>query len=543
MERFALPLALCLILIGAARIATTWRSLSLTTDEPYHFTCGLDYLATGRVCAPENPPLQPLASALLPFLDGIRPDPVINARWTKREDIGREQMQALLLRAPDPWRIIVRMRAGVLPFFIAAALVVFFAARHWLGSLTALVSTALFTLTPAVLAHSALATTDISAAATLGAAFFLLVRWCAAPSWRNTVWLGIALGLAVFSKFSTLGFLAGATVLSLAFHILVSRPAMADLIRLARQRVPGLLAAGGVAALVVWAGCLFSFGRVEGWPAWLRLPAPELFGAFRELAAHVRRGHPAYLLGEVGFQGWWYYYPVALAVKTPIALMLAAVAGLWSCWEQRRRGGLLFVAFCLGILIVAAPSRINLGIRHILPFFVGLSVIAGVGLVRLARISMVLPAALVLWLAVSGARAHPDYLSYFNGFTGDRSEDFLIDSDLEWDQSWVRVGRFLRSRGASEVTLQLLHGDFASAEILERVYGLPPARRAPQVSDPTPGWHVVNAPTLRVIAASNGRADRNIVNELVTFKGPTFRIATPVQRIGGLVLLQVPPNR
>jgi hypothetical protein len=231
-----------------------------------------------------------------------------------------------------------------------------------------------------------------------------------------------------------------------------------------------------------------------------------------------------------------------LAVKTPIALMLAAVVGLWACWQQRRRGGLLFVAFCLGILIVAAPSRINLGIRHVLPLFVGLSVIAGLGLVWLSRISIVLPAALLLWLAVSGALAHPDYLSYFNALAGDRPENFIIDSDLEWDQSWVRVGRFLRSRGASEITLQLPRRDFATPEILERVYGLPRASSAPQYSFPTPGWHLVDAATLRVLAASNGRADSNIVNEVVTFKGPSFSIATPVQKFGGLVLLQVPPN-
>jgi len=125
LERFALPLALCLILIGAVRIASTYRSLSVTTDEPYHFSCGLDYLTTAHACAPENPPLEPLAAALLPYLDGARADAAIDARWqgrgnVGRENIGRELMWSLLRRARDPWRLIVRMRAGVLPFFILA---------------------------------------------------------------------------------------------------------------------------------------------------------------------------------------------------------------------------------------------------------------------------------------------------------------------------------------------------------------------------------------------------------------------------------------
>ena len=35
-----------------------------------------------------------------------------------------------------------------------------------------------------------------------------------------------------------------------------------------------------------------------------------------------REGHAAFLLGEFRMTGWWYYFPVALAVKTPIAFLL-----------------------------------------------------------------------------------------------------------------------------------------------------------------------------------------------------------------------------
>ena len=53
-------------------------------------------------------------------------------------------------------------------------------------------------------------------------------------------------------------------------------------------------------------------------------------------------------------------------------------------------------------------------------------------------------------MTFSGARAHPDYLAYFNEFAGDTPEAYIIDSDLEWDQSWARVGQILRANGASE---------------------------------------------------------------------------------------------
>jgi hypothetical protein len=35
----------------------------------------------------------------------------------------------------------------------------------------------------------------------------------------------------------------------------------------------------------------------------------------------------AYLLGQVSDRGWWYYFPVALALKTTIPLLLLTAVG------------------------------------------------------------------------------------------------------------------------------------------------------------------------------------------------------------------------
>lgn len=440
--------------------------------------------------------------------------------------------------------MIARLRTGVLPFFIVAALAVFFGTRHFFGNPAAALSTALFTLVPSVLAHAGLATTDIAVTAMLGAAFFLLAWWSEAPSWRRAAALGAALGLAVFAKFSAIPYFAAAATLALAFHILIARPGRAELLRLARERASAVLVAGAVAALVLWAGCRFSFGSVEGWKSGIQVPAPELFAAFRELVAHTRRGHQTYLLGESGTTGWWNYYLVVLAVKTPIALLLASAAGAFACWERRRRGGLIPLALCVGVLLAAMQSSINIGVRHILPIFVGLSVVGGLGLVRLARISWPLPGALIVWMTVSGALAHPDYLSYFNEFAGSRPENILVDSDLDWDQSWLRAAQILRARQATEVTLEFDRSkDFAPGEILAHVYGLPPV--LPPMALPRPGWHVVDVGILRQILAGRRirSAGRNVVDDLVALKGPWYARLIPVERVGGLAICFMPPMR
>jgi hypothetical protein len=250
----AFPLALCLILLASIRIVTTYRELSLTTDEPFFLTCGLELLTAQPPDKTEHPPLAQWAAALLPYWMGARVTPPQGIRPLFLPRPGR----------PDPWRIVAAMRAGVLPFFILASLTVFWGTRRYFGGTVALVSTALFTLIPPVLAHAGLATTDMALTAGLGAAFFVLLWWAEAPSPTRAVILGAALALAVLSKFSALVYLPAAAALALLFTLAVHRPAPAALLRAARDRLPGLLLALAVAALIVWAAYGFTVSELSG---------------------------------------------------------------------------------------------------------------------------------------------------------------------------------------------------------------------------------------------------------------------------------------
>jgi 4-amino-4-deoxy-L-arabinose transferase-like glycosyltransferase len=497
-EKYALPLALCLILLGALRIAITYRELSLTTDEPFYLTRGLQLLTAQPLDKTEHPPLAQWAAALLPYWMGARLDPQQGIRPLFLPRPGR----------PDPWRIVAAMRVGVLPFFILASLVVFWGARWYFGGTVALVSLALFTLIPSVLAHAGLATTDMALTATLSAAFFLLLWWADTPSPVRALILGAAAALAVLSKFSVLVYLPAAAALALLSTLATRRPALTELLRTARNRIPGLLLALTVGALIVWAAYGFTVS--------------ELSAEIRAVAAHNAAGHDAFLLGAHRSTGWWYFFPVALAVKTPIALLLLAAAGLGPAWSMRRTGGLIPLALCLGILLPAMAARINLGVRHILPVYAGLSILAGLGAVRLAQWNRILPLLLIAWLAFSGARAHPDYLAYFNELAGDRPDRILVDSDLDWRQDLVLVALRLRHHQAPSISLDLDPWAFPNADIYQSFYGLPPV--LPESPTPAPGWHAIGLTPLHLTPAANPWYDR----------------ARPVERIGGTLLFHVP---
>jgi hypothetical protein len=202
-------------------------------------------------------------------------------------------------------------------------------------------------------------------------------------------------------------------------------------------------------------------------------------------------GQKAYLLGEVRMDGWWYFFPVALAVKTPIPFLLFFGVGLGVVLGMERgatRWRALAPAAAAGaLLLVSLPSRINIGLRHVLPIYVLLAVLAGLGAVALWRwrkaglLGPALAAALVAWQVAGGIRIHPDYLAYFNELAGRHPERILVDSDLDNGQDLRRLADTLRALGVKEVGLAYA----GSATVAE--HGLPRTRwLVPHQSDT--GW-------------------------------------------------------
>jgi len=63
------------------------------------------------------------------------------------------------------------------------------------------------------------------------------------------------------------------------------------------------------------------------------VPTYYLFGVYN-IELHNHYGHATSLLGQYNDLGWWYYFPVAFALKTTIPFLLLAVAALaWSVWK------------------------------------------------------------------------------------------------------------------------------------------------------------------------------------------------------------------
>jgi len=323
-------------------------------------------------------------------------------------------------------------------------------------------------------------------------ALYALQHWLVTARRRDALVFGLAAGVAVATKFSAIPFL-GLSVLTLALvriglggragRAAPSPAAGAGGAVHAPWRVwPAGLAIAALAALLpLWlvyaprspdpAGVAFRFNWAvsylllsHGPPhalgvllahLWLPRELKDLVNGVVAVKAHNDTGHLSYLLGEVRRDGWWYFYLVALTVKTPIPLLLSAPFGLaWLARQGWRRADawplapLVLVITVLGFASVF--SRINIGVRHILIVYPFLALAAaatvrrawqGIAALRhrgVARAATVALAAAVTWQLSTLFSAFPDYLPYFNEAVA-HPERVLVDSDLDWGQDLRRL--------------------------------------------------------------------------------------------------------
>jgi hypothetical protein len=476
--RFATALVACLATVA---VVATYPVFSQTWDEPATLATGMEWLSTGAYhYEAQHPPLARVASALLPYLRGAR-------------SLGNHSMydegRALLGEGVQYRRTLFLARLGMLPFLWVLLVVCARWGQRIAGGAGALLATLFAATNPNLLAHAGIAGTDLAPAAFVVAGAYAWLRWREEPAIRRAIVLGIATGLAATTKFSALAFL-GLTI------------ALGEIARwLAARRRGGLgahsvpwrsgLVAAGTAAVAIWAMYRFHVGAMT--PGGVSVPAPEFFAGLVAFFTHGSGGHPAFLLGEVRLRGWWYYYLVVLAVKTPLALLALAITGGVYAVRAARTDGWTAVVPIVGVVAVLVPallSHVDLGVRIVLAVYPFLALLAARGATTawrstgtraqvLARRAAV--AVFVASMSVTAVRSWPDYLAYFNPVAGPHPERVLVDSNLDWGQDLYRLADTVRARGIDSIRVHY----FGSSQLSS--VGLTNARRLAR-DERTTGW-------------------------------------------------------
>jgi 4-amino-4-deoxy-L-arabinose transferase-like glycosyltransferase len=477
-------------------LVTSVRNESQTWDEAIEIAGGYRYLKTGEYrYFTEHPPLGKVLSALpLLWLNPALPDE--GGRTMTDAEYG----SAFLYRNRVPAdTMLFAARAMTVGVTLCLGLALAFWTRRAFGAGAALVAVALYSFDPNVLSQGRY--TKSGLLLTL-AAFLCVTFWTEyldRGRRRMLAGAGMALGLGLATKFSAV-FLIPALVILQALHRKRERlPATAaGLVR------PHLLLAGLSAAILVASYAPESralmprlpqaerredklpslrsrmdqstlTGRTIAWVgARLGLRAHNLFIGLGQFAAYNRAGHPAYLLGEISQHGWWYYFPVAFAVKTPLGALLLLVMAA-GCGLVRRpwKRGLSLAAWAMIVpLLVYLPlcltSTIDTGVRHLLPVYPFLFAATG------AAVSGAFPrlgwaaAALVAVAAVETLSVYPHFTAFFNRAAGgpENGSRYLLDSNLDWGQDLKNLKAYMQRQGVARACLEY----FGTAD--PRYYGI-----------------------------------------------------------------------
>lgn len=334
-----------------------------------------------------------------------------------------------------------RTRA-VMWFAIPCMLGVFVAIGFSYGIWTGFTAAMLMALSPNVIAHASLATTDMAFATASLACVGVLIWYLRQPSWSRAALLATTLGASFSVKYSGVVLVAAAVVLL----------AMSAQRRRWRQD----LAVLAIAVLVAWSLHGFATAAI-GSAAGLRLP---IF--IRGLAVQAdldARGQMAFLLGETSQRGWWYYFPVALALKStpPELIAFAAFLGL-AVMRLRSVDRRVAAVVVTMFVFVSLFTHRDLGVRYLLPVTVICLVAATAWLSEVVKNRRLLAAVAVLAVAaqaVSHAAIAPQYLAYFNRLSGGAANGYrsLVDSNLDWGQDLPRLAEWLSAHGTTRVAL------------------------------------------------------------------------------------------
>lgn len=494
--RIPLVLVLASALLALAASLSGARMDSATDDEPAHVFSGYvkRHFGVFDTYAGEPPLVQMLLA--LPLPQGRFS---VRAGWQGDPNTWHVGRGFLYRSGNDADEILLRSRSVVMVLFLltcgSVACLVHGVARD---ARFAALGFVLAALCPTLLAHGRLATVDVGTTLftfATAACFLLGVlrddrRWLALA--------GLALAASVLSKVSALILLPWLAAVVL-LHLAVRRELSAG--SLARWLGRG----AGIVALAVLAMQAFYAATIH--PEYVRRAHPEIAGSFfgwalvpfleyrdlfREILGYVAgdTGHPQYLLGRYSSFGWWWFYPVAFAIKTPLAtlaltaatVLVAARVLAGGAAERLRRDPRAFalVACLLFVVLfwaVAMRSRITLSIRYLLPtypfLYAAIALAAALVWDALPSRRRLLAAALGVacaWNAAEVVRVHPSYLGYFNPLVGmgPQSDRWLVDSNLDWGQDLKRLARWVEENGVDRIHTIYFGGGDVERELGDR---------------------------------------------------------------------------
>ncbi|MDX6559584.1 MAG: hypothetical protein QOF72_2633, partial [Blastocatellia bacterium] len=377
------------LVVSVSRESPTW-------DEGDHIFAGYRSLTTKDFgLNPEHPPLVKMLAAA-PLLNMPLKVPTVQNRFFMQEAF-LDGKEFLFGNDVDTMMFRARMTASILTVLLA--LLVFLATREFFGTGAAFIALTLIVFEPNLLAHGARVTTDAGLSCFMFATIYAFYRYVKVPSvWRLTI-VGLAAGLTLTAKHTgilvipMLALLAICEVLRGHFTKQQNSAGRVGTGRHAGRLAVSVIVSVLIAVGILWASYGFRFAaRPNGlqlnpgfaeWVGllkpieahlvsfagrWHLLPESYLYGlAAVRLSAET---YTSFVLGTVYPHGVWFYFPVTFAIKSTLAFLALTLISVFAIATRKLKGmrEILFLTVPPAFyLMIAMSSKINIGVRHILP--------------------------------------------------------------------------------------------------------------------------------------------------------------------------------
>ena len=460
-----------LLLAYLAQCAWFIGTQSLTVDEPMDIMAGLEQWRTGQysggIAWNDHPPLARQLSTLLAINPKFQ---IINAPPNVPETYPTGTRKTVL---PDPESMAWHTRPMDAMLGAILGVLLWLAARSLYSTAAANFVLALFAFSPSLIAHFSLGGKNDGAVTLMAfATAFQLFRWRRNPSRWQTALLGLVLGGLLVSKASALPLFTIAIAIVLMFTpegftarfkqwnwrqasaaVVISFLVVFGIYRfhVSTVRLEVRAHRVGVASLSIPNRpdpILYDPSRKANIS--LPIPAYEYIQGVLFQLRHEKDGHPAFLLGRSYVGGSKAYFPVAIALKWPIVVLLLALASAVMSTLRRvwlPRDFLLWAVFPAVYFAIAEFGRINIGERHILPVYPFVLLLCG-SLWALTKRHRTIWMLLLLAVVVNAAdtlRYAPDYLSYFTPVVRPaHSFELLSDSNVDWGSGLIALRNYER---------------------------------------------------------------------------------------------------
>ena len=527
--------AVALWLLGVFFGVSFIRSAAATYDEPLHLASGYSYWQKGRyrLNISDHPPLAEMWSAvpllvMKPQLDRSHPYWINLRRYPFSDDFLYNN------RIPPGTLLNAGRIFSLLTLWTALAAMLFFWGIRLGGPAAGIGAVAAGALSPILLSNLSLVTTDGLAATLFFAVFFILSE--RPLSRKRFAAAGTCIGFALGSKFSMIVLPAFAAGLLLLEHGLLARPeAREETVKKVgkkkkreRERsAPGFDWLGVGIAVVCALVALAIVYRVVYFPMFV--------WGLKATLTRLEEGRSAFLHGAHSTTGFAMYFPIALLVKTPLSVLGVGLATALIWGRRPGRDNIWVLLPAVAYFGISLTSKVQIGVRHLLPMIPFLALWAGCGAAILwekAGRVRILVALLGAWALVSVARAHPYQLAYFNEIAGgvDGGHRWLADSNLDWGQDIEGLGRLLSKRGNPPIYLSYFGVADPSAYGIKYVSVLPNwnVKRYGDAIDPAASGRILYA-----ISITNLQtvyiADKTIFDWL--------KERRPIETVGGSIFL------